>query len=42
MSFPPFQAIDREAIWAGLFSYLKSKLWAPPWIASTAVTTGRW
>jgi hypothetical protein len=40
MSFPPFQAIDREAIWAGLFSYLKSKLWAPPWIASTPVTTG--
>jgi hypothetical protein len=36
--FPPFQAIDREAIWTGLYSWLKARLWAPPWVASTSVT----
>lgn len=40
MSWAPYQAIDREAIWAALYNALRSKLTAPFWAASTAVTAG--
>jgi hypothetical protein len=40
MSWAPYQAIDREAIWAALYSAFAAKLTAPFWAASAAVTAG--
>ncbi|MBS1803514.1 MAG: hypothetical protein JST28_09105 [Acidobacteria bacterium] len=36
----PYKAVDREAIWAALFTHFKSKLWALPWQAGATITTG--
>jgi hypothetical protein len=35
-----YQAIDREAIWAALFAYLRARLTAPAWAADTAYALG--
>jgi hypothetical protein len=37
---PPYTPVDREAIWDALFTYLRGKLWAPPWAPSTAYAPG--
>lgn len=39
--FAAYQPVNREAIWAALFVYLKSKLTASPWAPSTAYTLGQ-
>ena len=36
-----YRAINREAIWAALFSYLQAKLTAPGWSADTAYAAGQ-
>ena len=33
-------AVDREAVWAALFAWLKAKMWAPTWQANTAYALG--
>lgn len=38
--FAPFQAINREAIWVALFSWLNSRLTAPPWAPDTVYAQG--
>jgi hypothetical protein len=39
--YSQYEAINREAIWAALFAYLKSKLTAAPWAPDTAYTLGQ-
>lgn len=36
----PYTPVNRDAIWAALFTYLQGKLWAPPWAPSTAYIVG--
>lgn len=40
MSWAPYQATDREAIWAALYAWLKSQLNASPWTPNTVFAAG--
>lgn len=35
-----YLSVDREAVWAALFSWLKARLWAAPWAPDTVYAAG--